>query len=565
MTFSIMNRTLLVSIALISGLSASAQKLNCRERKALKQVRADITYLASDELMGRATGTEGEHMSAYYIADAFKRNKLEPKGNDGYFQKFTITTLRIADGKSQFALNGENFRLFKDYYPLSYSSNGGEFDGGAVDAGFGIASDKRNDYEGKDVEGKAVLINIGSPDGIHPHSAYLAWHGLSVRVDEAVKRGAKAVFFYRANEKVEKPKGELSLTMEPSSVPVIFIDRVLEDVDYFKSIDLSLKVLVDQDTAYNVVGFKDNGAEHTVIIGAHHDHLGMGQHGNSLAKNTNEIHNGADDNASGTSGLIVLSKWLKKSKKWNKNNNYLFIAFSGEEMGLLGSKYFVKHPTIDLNTANYMLNMDMIGVLTQEKALIVNGVGTSPIFESMLDSMVKEDSRIAKLETTKSGIGPSDHTSFYLQKMPVMHFFTGAHEHYHKPSDDVEIVNDSGVVYVLSVMRDVIARLNTEGKLEYVKTKDETKQSRRMKFEVTLGVVPNYSYDGEGMELDAVREGKPGQAAGLKAKDVIVSFGGKNIKNIQDYMAVLGELKKGSQTTVVVRRDGELVTLNVQF
>lgn len=560
---------LLVLSVLCTIMPASGQKLNGKGKKSVKRLKSSIGYLASDELMGRATGTDGERMSAEYIAEEFAKLKLEPKGDNGeYFQKFSITTLRIAGSSSEMNVNGEPLILFTDYYPLGYSANTCDVATGFVDAGFGIVNEHRNDYDSIDAKDKVVLINVGSPDGIHPHSKFLAWHGINIRVDEAIKNGAVGVAFYRANDKVKKPSGELSLNMTPSSVPVVFLDRIYESVMDLAFVSIKLAILTDEDTGHNVIGYKDNGAENTIVIGAHHDHLGQGQHGNSLAAGSNEIHNGADDNASGTAALFELARALKKSKKWNKNNNYLFIAFSGEELGLLGSKYFVAHPTIDMKKVNYMINMDMVGMLKESKVLIVNGVGTSPVFVDALNTVDNGKSGIDSTVRGTSGVGPSDHTPFYLNGIPALHFFTGAHKDYHKPTDDVENLNYEGEVYVIRYIVALIKDLNDNAKIAYSKTKDDTKEAggkTRSKFAVTLGVVPNYVYDGEGMQVDAVREGKPAEEAGVIANDVVVGFAGKNISNMRDYMSALETLKPGDKTTVVVRRDGKLITLDVQF
>ena len=558
----------ILALVLSMATTTYGQKLNCKQKKTLKNLKRDIAYLASDDLMGRATGTDGERKSAEYIASSFQSNGLLPKGEQGYFQKFTITTLRIADKKTKFNLNGTDLKLYGEFYPLSYSSNTGVVNTAVVDAGFGIVNETRDDYKDINAKGKIAFIDLGSPDGIHPHSKYLAWHGIAIRVDEAIKHGAAGVVFYRSSENVEKPSGELSLTMKPSSIPVLYLDHVRQDIANLAFASIDMHVLTDEDTGYNVIGFKDNGAATTVVIGAHHDHLGQGQHGNSLSEHPNEIHNGADDNASGTAALSALAKQLKRAKKWNKNNNYLFIAFSGEEMGLLGSKYFVANPTIDLSTVNYMLNMDMIGMLNEEKVLIINGVGTSPAFYKSITELNNTMEGIESVSIHTSGIGPSDHTSFYLKGIPSLHYFTGAHDHYHKPSDDIENLNYVGEVFVIQHILDLIAALNDKGKLEYAKTKDDSKGKNgksRMKLEVTLGVVPNYGFDGEGMQIDAVREGKQGANAGIIAKDIVISLAGKSIASMGDYMKVLGSLKKGDKAEVIVLRDGEPVTLNVQF
>jgi len=562
-------QSILLVLSMTLSFSANAQKLKGKERRSVKRLKANIAYLASDHLMGRATGTEGERKSAEFIASEFERLKLEPMGDNGFFQTFTITTLRIADGSSKVNVNGEQLKLFTDYYPLGYSANACDVNTGMVNVAFGIVNDSRNDYDSIDALGKVVLINVGSPDGVHPHSKYLGWHGINIRVDEAVKNGAVGVVFYRSDESVKQPSGELSLTMKPSTVPVLFLTRLYQNVEDIAFASINLKVITDEDTGYNVIGYNDNGADNTIIIGAHHDHLGQGQHGNSLAENSNEIHNGADDNASGTAALFELAKALKKSKKWNKNNNYLFIAFSGEELGLIGSKYYVNNPVFDPGEGeNYMINMDMIGMLNEDKVLIINGVGTSPVFYKTIAALDETKRGIHSIKQGMSGVGPSDHTSFYLKGIPSLHFFTGAHKDYHKPTDDIENLNYEGEVFVINYILSMIKELNGSGKLEFTKTKDDSNQSlakARSKFAVTLGVVPNYVFEGEGMQIDAVREGKPGHKAGLMAKDIVVSFAGMNIADMRDYMAALETLKPGDKTQVGVIRDGELIKFDVQF
>ena len=308
----------------------------------------------------------------------------------------------------------------------------------------------------------------------------------------------------------------------------------------------------------NVVGFLDNGAANTVVIGAHYDHLGLGLPGASLYKGDPAIHNGADDNASGVAAMLYLAERLKASPL--KNNNYLFIAFSGEEMGLFGSKYFVNNPTIELASVNYMLNMDMVGRLNDEKALAVYGVGTSPVWK---DAVMGIDYAGIKTKTTESGIGPSDHTSFYLKDLPVLHFFTGQHSDYHKPSDDSELINYKGIYEVANFMFKVIEEMDGKGKLEFTKTKDE--QKKGASFKVTLGVMPDYVYDGEGMKIDAVLDDRPAQNAGLEGGDIIIKIGDLEVKNIYDYMEGLSKYKKGDSATVKVKRGKKVLKKKVTF
>jgi len=314
---------------------------------------------------------------------------------------------------------------------------------------------------------------------------------------------------------------------------------------------------VEQRRGKNVIGYIDNGSENTVIIGAHYDHLGYGAFG---SRHTGEpaIHNGADDNASGVASMIWLAEQLKSGKV--TNNNYLFIGFSGEELGLFGSKNFVKNPTINLKSINYMLNMDMIGRLNDEKVLSVNGVGTSPAWEAI--NSIKTD---MSLVTSKSGIGPSDHTSFYLEDIAVLHFFTGQHTDYHKPEDDSELVNYEGIATISDFILKIVHELDDDGKIEFTKTKDENKDRKAAAFKVTLGVMPDYVYQGKGMRIDGVMEGRPAQKGGLEKGDIIVKMGDLEVGDIYDYMEGLANYKKGQNCKVSVKRGDKVVVKKVKF
>ncbi|QOI96566.1 MAG: M20/M25/M40 family metallo-hydrolase [Flammeovirgaceae bacterium] len=315
-------------------------------------------------------------------------------------------------------------------------------------------------------------------------------------------------------------------------------------------------------TASNVIAYLDNKAATTIIIGAHYDHLGMGDQGSSLDANPQaKIHNGADDNASGTAGVLELARYFAANKKKEKNN-FLFILFSGEELGLLGSKYFTEHATTDLSKINFMINMDMVGRLNPEtKTVVVNGSGTSPVWEPLLKSLATEQ---LKIKTDSSGIGPSDHTSFYLKDIPVLHFFTGSHADYHKPSDDWEKINYDGAVAVLNLIRQVIEKLDGEPKLRFLKTKSNA-MAVRSPFKVTMGVMPSYSSDEPGLKVDGVTDGRPAQKAGIVAGDLIIEMGEYPIKDVQSYMEALGKFEKGQTIPVKVKRGGEVLTFQITF
>lgn len=308
-------------------------------------------------------------------------------------------------------------------------------------------------------------------------------------------------------------------------------------------------------TGTNVLAYIDNQAENTIIIGAHYDHLGYGSEG-SLHRGDKEIHNGADDNASGVAVMLDLAGKLKTA---NSSNNYLFIAFSGEEMGLLGSNYFTKNATLDLSKANYMINMDMVGRLKQDSTLAVYGVGTSPRWKQTLSATNPG----FKIVENESGVGPSDHTSFYLQDIPVLHFFTGQHDDYHKPGDDTEKLNYEGMDAISNYIFDVITELDKSGKLAFRKTKNESEETPR--FKVGLGVVPDYLFDGEGMRVDGISEDKPAQKAGLQKGDIVIKLGDSAIVDMMSYMRALSVFQAGDSTQVVVKRDGKTVEASIQF
>jgi hypothetical protein len=308
-------------------------------------------------------------------------------------------------------------------------------------------------------------------------------------------------------------------------------------------------------TGTNVIGYVDNQAEKTVIIGAHYDHLGWGGEG-SLYAEGDAVHNGADDNASGVGILLQLAERLKDTLK---GSNYLFLAFSGEEMGLLGSNYFTKNPTIDLPKASYMLNMDMVGRLRDDNTLSISGVGTSPIWNQVLNSNNSD----FKLVLSESGMGPSDHTSFYLQDIPALHFFTGQHSDYHKPSDDSEKLNYDGMRMIEDYIIRIISELDDNAKLSFRTTKNESEDVPR--FKVALGVMPDYLFDGKGLRIDGVTEGRPAAEAGLQKGDVVIQLGDSLVTDMMSYMRALSVFEEGNTTKVTVDRNGEKISAEIKF
>lgn len=316
-------------------------------------------------------------------------------------------------------------------------------------------------------------------------------------------------------------------------------------------------------TGNNVLAYLDNGSASTVVIGAHYDHLGMGGPGSgSLAANELAIHNGADDNASGIAGMLAIAQQLIHNPN-TRHNNYLFMAFSGEEKGLFGSNAYTKDSmAFNPSRVNYMINLDMIGRLNEENVLAISGVGTSPSWKARFENNATVEG--IKISASESGMGPSDHTSFYLKNIPVLHFFTGQHKDYHKPSDDANLVNYEGILKISDLIVKTIEQFDSQGKMSFTKTKDESGK-RSTSFKVSMGVMPDYLYQAGGMRIDGVTEGRPAAVSGLQAGDIILKMANKEIKDIYGYMEALGSFNKGDKVKIEIKRKEEIKTVEVSF
>ena len=315
------------------------------------------------------------------------------------------------------------------------------------------------------------------------------------------------------------------------------------------------------NTGKNVIAFLDNKVKNTIIIGAHYDHLGLNQHHNSTKMNSEgEIHNGADDNASGVSGVLELARMLSQNKTTEKVN-YIFALFSGEEDGLIGSKHMAKTLKDTYPNVVAMINMDMIGRLNDKKELTVGGIGTSPIFKDII-----ENNKPAGFNVTldNSGIGPSDHTSFYLKDIPVLFLFTGTHSDYHKPSDDEDKINYSGVTNVVDYVFRIVNELGNQESIPFTKTKANASKLVP-KYKVTLGVMPDYADYGDGLHIDGVTDDRPASKAGLESGDIVVKLGDCDIKEVYSYMDCLAKYNVGETVDVTYIRNGEKKTTKLTF
>jgi len=555
----------------VCALASQAQLMP--DADVLDQMRYDVQYLASDLLEGRDTGTKGERLAADYIIQKMSSIGLMPYGDSArYEQAFTFAGEPLLGAAQALQVGRQRPKVKDEWYPLAFSGNGSVLST-ILRCGYGIQAPElgRSDYEGIDPKGKCVALLVGSPDGIHPHSKFLAYHDLQARALKAVELGAVAVLFYNDDKEVEDPSGVLRARITSVGVPVAFLKGDLykdglKDGDPFAvTVDIERPTM----TGHNLIGLLDNGKENVVVIGAHYDHLGFGDEG-SLHRGEPAIHNGADDNASGVATMLQLARDLAEMDE-ARANDYLFIAFSGEEKGLFGSNYWTKHPTLPIATLNFMINLDMVGRLDTANHLAISGTGTSPVWDSVLTDLRtpvriqgKVNADTLSIKTSAGGVGPSDHTSFYLQGVPAIHFFTGAHSDYHKPSDDEPLINYPGMLRVTRFIESLIVKLNDDGKLTFTKTADADSASTP-RFKVTLGVVPDYMFDGKGMRIDGVTDGKPAAAAGLKTGDVVVKLGALDVTDMMSYMKALGQFAHGDHAKVVVLREGKEVEADVTF
>ncbi len=561
-----------------------------------KDIYFHLKYIASDELEGRRAGTRGAELASDYIAKQFKKFGLKPAGDKGtYFQYFDfVSDVKLGDSNFvSFKINKDEIKLnFKsDFVPLSFSESG-KIKGDVIFAGYGITAPEQNydDYNGIDVQGKIVMLLKGTPDGYKAHSPFEKYLPLRYKVSNAQSKGAIGIIFVDPfSEKFEKFTYDYSAGK--AGIPIIevknsIIDNILKTCGYdFKLYDIvkkiydsmkpnsftinNLSVEIQTDVRYikskvaNVIGYIEGSnpelKNEYIIIGAHYDHLGWGGQG-SLVPDTVAIHNGADDNGSGTAGLLELAEYLSHNRK-NLNRTLVFIAFTAEEEGTIGSGFYVKNPVFPLENTIAMINMDMIGRLKEDK-LTIYGTGTSPVWNDIIEKL-NSDFKF-NLNLVKDGYGPSDHAQFYSKNIPVLHFFTGIHSDYHKPSDDYDKINYQGQKRILDFIAKLIFELDkAKGRPQFVKAEPQQRSARG--FRVTLGIVPDYSEEVQGMKVGDVRTGTPAEKAGIKPGDVIVKLGGREIKNIYDYTYALGDFNPGDEVEVVVLRGDEKLSFKVKF
>jgi aminopeptidase YwaD len=609
-------------------LSISAQQAAKTDARQ-ERLRTDVTYLASDKLEGRETGSAGAVAAADYIGKRFAALKLKGvmKGTQSaYLSPFpyysgvelgAVNSLKITLPQLSAAIN-----LKTNWMPVGSSSNGSLGSSDIVFAGYGIVSEeaKVDDYYSQDVKDKIVLVFSGVPDAGNPHSPFAKFADVRVKAKIAHDKGAKALLIISGETKLEDDKlSQLRFdqTLGDTAIPTGVVARAIgamllgdkseeelkqdesfialrKDAGEIKmnltgrpkaSAEMKVDLVKKKADAYNVIGVLEGTdpqlKNEAIIIGAHYDHLGHGGP-NSLAVNSTEIHHGADDNASGTAAVMELAREFARTK--NNKRTLIFMCFSGEEEGLFGSKAYTDAPVFPLAKTVAMINMDMVGRLKDGK-LTIGGIGTASEWKALVNSKnvvllpgnetlandkgetigpKMKERPVFALQLNEDGFGPSDHSSFYGKQIPVLFFFTGSHEDYHKPSDTADKINYTGESQIVTYISDIVKSVDQNpAKPTYTVAKTST-MGGRSTFSVSLGTVPNYA-DGNnnGLLLDGVRDGSPAAKAGVKPGDKIIMLAGKEVRNISDYTFVLGELKAGEEYEIMVMRGTEKVTMKI--
>ena len=540
-------RRIVFLLVAMSPFLVVAQHLKRADKILIQNLQNHIQLLASDELEGRRAGSVGEQKAVDYIIAQYQNSGIQPMGNNGFIQSFPIDEGKRLTQGSFIKVNKQLLKLDSAFFPISNSGTG------TIKSMASVSLNEAKQIWFKDVN--EVLEENAS----NPHFDMNEW--LVTAAKETKQKGGAALFLHNSGTLVDNIQYYKFDTAKTLSLPVVYFTKsgftkYFSDELSTYEIEASIEFEHASRTAHNVAAFIDNHAATTVILGAHLDHLGYNEDHNALDINNN-IRNGADDNASGTAALIELAKAL--SKKSPKNNNYLILHFSGEELGLFGSKYWLEHPTYAGNY-NYMINMDMVGRYDTARKLTVGGFGTSSKWATILANtpttlMTHYDS---------AGSGPSDHASFYRKDMPVLFMFTGSHSDYHKATDDWDKINYVGESQIIRWVQSIIKTTDAAGKLDFLKTR-EAAMGRSTKFTVSLGVMPDYAFTGTGVRIEGTSQGKLGEKIGLKGGDVLLQVGDYKLVDVMSYMQALSKFKKGDKTVLVYKRGTEEIKIDIQF
>ncbi|HSM14779.1 MAG TPA: M20/M25/M40 family metallo-hydrolase [Thermoanaerobaculia bacterium] len=550
--------------------------------RAADRFAADAAWLAADEREGRGVGTAGIDGAGAWIEQRFRELGLEPAGSDGYRQPFEVTVEIRSEAGTSLSLDGEAVDA-AEFVPLAFSSPG-PVEADVVYAGWGIVAPElgRDDYEGLDVEGKIVLVRrfVPSTEEFREGDAERRYSGLRHKTFNARERGAVGLLVADVLDPEADSQDESPLPrLKPdeggdAGIPAMAITRALADrlIESGASARMAVELAVEKATTFNVAGRLEPAGEvaadgEAIVVGAHYDHLGHGG-GGSMAPDSTEIHNGADDNASGTVAMLEIARRLAE-RRGELRRPVVFVAFSGEERGLLGSSWLVNNPPPGLEPERVaaMLNLDMVGRL-RDDTVTVFGSDSAEEWAEILDPACEASGLTCK--TSGDGYGPSDQTSFYAAGVPVLHFFTGTHDQYHRPSDDADLLYAVGGAAVAGLTADVALRLDQRATPPTLKQSESgpPPSGDTRGLGASLGTIPDFAGLPEGqtgMPVAGTRPGGPADAAGIRRGDVIVELGGQEIRDIHDLMFVLRKATPGERVVVVVVRDGDRVELEAVY
>ncbi len=560
---------------LLTTAPVHAQQVACPTPQAGVDAITHIRFLADDRLEGREVGTPGAHCAAEYIAAQFSYIGLEPAGEaDTFFQTFPIRKGTTVGADNILEVAGRSYRLESDWVPLGFSANR-KLEAPLVYGGYGITQANGSDdpYEHLDLEGKIVVVEWGDPDAPHGESIRADPHFKAISAEDHNATGI--IVLLPEGWSPRLPDDEIRATL---GIPAIVVHAGLANslraaANNNSVARLHTEVHTTTAEARNVValvpGTHPMLRDEVIIVGAHYDHLGFGGEG-SLSPDSREVHNGADDNASGGAALIEIARTIIAGKPLDRTA--LFIAFTGEEKGLWGSGHFVRDPTVDLSNSVGMLNLDMVGRMDGD-ALTIFGFGTAQEWDQVVDEANLDLDQPLDISKAPDGYGPSDHSSFYGEGIPVLHLFTGTHEDYHRPSDDWQLINSSGVDRVVALTAGIVGQLADGGSNSVTltaiqqpapsQTSSPSPSSTSGYGSAYLGTIPDMTPNDRGLRLTGVREGSPADQGGLRAGDVVVEFDGTAIGDIYAYTYALQAKKPGDEVTIIVQRGEERVPLQV--
>lgn len=565
-----MKRIFFLKFLLLAFISLNAQWLPDSIVKYTMQERMYkvIDVLTSEEFEGREANTIGEIKSKLFIEEQFKQIGLKPfYADNSYFKSFTYLVNKIDTNETYIEVNNNKFLVNKDFFVNSFAPNQ-EIVAELVNIKYGLQLPNHNIDNYKKIDSKSLvskifLIDINFPKEYNFIDSSNFYSYVQLSINTAISNGALGIILYQSRDPRFKFNKESFFQSARTSRPILFAaqnfsDKLLKLKN--NKVKISIENLRVSETAFNVAAKIDNKAEKTIVIGAHYDHLGYGTR-ISLHYGNPKIHPGADDNASGIAALLELARIIKNQEL--NNHNYVFVAFGAEEKGLIGSQRFLEDSIELIPSYLNMFNLDMIGRLDSlNPQLTILGTGTSNLWDSLINVTHKSDFNISKVS---SGIGGSDHTSFYLKNIPVLFFFTGLHSEYHRPSDVIELINFTGLVQITTFVFNLLTHIENLNYLGFQETKNTRPSSERRARSVSLGIMPDHAYEGVGIRVADVFENRPASKAGILKGDVITKIEETMITDISTYMKVLSELKPGQTINVKINRANNEIFLNINL